>query len=159
MGKEKTFRAKVWTKAKEDTFGSASAFLYIIVFSAVVAIARLLVFGRGAAMTYLQEFLVDFVLAGGLFVIILFVANFIFRAPYIVGKEQQNQIEELETSFLYPDIKIEHLPITGKNGLRYASVLATNKSDNKIREFYGEIVGFRWINSDFSTDEKIRFVI
>jgi hypothetical protein len=53
------------------------------------------------------------------------------------------------------EIEIKPLPITAKDGIRYASVLATNKSNSKIRKFYGEIVGFRWAGND---EERVNFV-
>ena len=52
------------------------------------------------------------------------------------------------------EVEIKPLAITEKDGKRYASVIATNKTNFKIREFYGEIVGLRWIGSD---DERVSF--
>ena len=62
---------------------------------------------------------------------------------------QSGHIKDIE------EVEIKPLPITEKDGKRYASVIATNKTNFKIREFYGEIVGFRWMGSD---DERVNFV-
>jgi hypothetical protein len=71
------------------------------------------------------------------------------KAFTITLVHQNGQIKNIE------EVEIKPLPITEKDGKRYASVMVTNKTNFKIREFYVEIVGFRWMGSD---DERVNFV-
>lgn len=84
--KSETFRAKLWrSSAKKHLELFERGYIHSI-FSVVVASAKLFVSGLDFAMNYVQDFFVSFVLAGGLFSIGVFIANFIFRAPYLVGQ-------------------------------------------------------------------------
>lgn len=62
----------------------------------VGVIARLFIFGWSPATTYFEELIVDFLIVGFLFFILWIPAYNIFIAPYIVGKELEDKIKELE---------------------------------------------------------------
>jgi hypothetical protein len=80
-----------------------------------------------------------------------------YEIPQEIHDEDKSRINNLETKFLYPDLKIEPLPLIEKDGKRYASLSVINNSDNKVSEFYGQIVGFRWIDT-YPLEERVDFV-
>jgi len=96
MEKNKTFRCRIWETTKTKILGSIYTGLYAVIIALVVTIARFQIFGRSSAMNYFSEFLVDFILAGGLFTIVYFFAYLIFIAPYKVGQGLENERKELE---------------------------------------------------------------
>jgi len=136
MDKKESFNNRVWKTAKKKTVGSIQTGLYAVIFAVVVTIARFYVFGRNSAMTYIQEFLVDFILAGGLFTIVYFFVYLVFVAPYKVGKEQDTQIKALEPVDAKIEIIIpsspnpfdgENIPLVYENG-NIARLIIWNKN-------------------------------
>jgi len=136
MDKKESFNNRVWKTAKKKTVGSIQTGLYAVIFAVVVTIARFYVFGRNSAMTYIQEFLVDFILAGGLFTIVYFFVYLVFVAPYKVGKEQDKQIKALEPVDAKIEIIIpsslnpfdgENIPLVYENG-NIARLIIWNKN-------------------------------
>jgi hypothetical protein len=147
MKKRETFKSRVWKKAKQDTFGSSLAtiktLLYAVVFAIVVAVARRYVFGWNSAMNYIQEFGVDFILAGGLFVIVQLVFNLIFLAPYHVGKEQQDEIKKIKDKWEGEKIKLNNViftPQEEKDGdILYAWLKIENGEQHDLENCYADL--------------------
>ena len=95
---KKTFIKKVNSKIWEENtkiFGGPRAIIFTSVYAITIGFARGVILGRNSEMNYFLEWIVDAVLTGVLFFIFLNFIN-LLRAPYLVGKDQEKRINELE---------------------------------------------------------------
>lgn len=99
MLKPTTFLRAVYERAKQQTKdflgGTVRGAILTAVFSLVVSVVRFYVFGRDSAVNYVQEFIADFLLSGGLFLLALFTIN-LLRAPGLLYNELQIRLDQYE---------------------------------------------------------------
>jgi hypothetical protein len=145
MDEGRIFRARVWKKFWDETeklFGTRLALLVVSVYSVTVGFARYYILGRSSAMNFFLDLLIDSVLVGVPFILFLSMVN-ILRAPYLAGKELQNELERFEPSIIVFEPHHYHFPEPHKK----TGILIRNNTNESL-EIVIELTNLRLFEHD-----------